>query len=304
MALQSNIELRVLNGLRPVSSVSWHPFPVFNFADINNCLFTVPPSVFWSFSQPVSLDIITKYLTYGPKLHFQNSVIGTFHIMIPVATFRQQHVRHVARTADTITQLCETYAFIRSAHISHQTCHMTPWKCTMGPFPMAIVATASVPTLVQFEALPILSLYVWFDSPQSGIRQRRKAPRHLEPRRTQWGWEPSSADPRSCESKYKHSTLTKQRGRSRNHMSQSFYDQTSFKYFCKTKLWLLIRDWEATSCGWELTSCGMWRCDRVVVTGIQTDYSAFIFNGQAVVYKNTASHTKITSILCKISAKT
>jgi len=46
--LQSSSALRLLNGLLPVSSVSRHHLPVFNFLFINICLCRVPPSVFWS----------------------------------------------------------------------------------------------------------------------------------------------------------------------------------------------------------------------------------------------------------------
>jgi len=46
------------------SDVFWPLFPVFNFASINICLHTVPPSVFWSSYQSTSLGIIIKHLTY------------------------------------------------------------------------------------------------------------------------------------------------------------------------------------------------------------------------------------------------
>ena len=45
MALQSNTDLRLRNGLLPVSSVVWLPFPICNFEFINICLYTAPPSV-------------------------------------------------------------------------------------------------------------------------------------------------------------------------------------------------------------------------------------------------------------------
>jgi len=48
MALHTNAHLLLLNGLLPASSVFWPLFPVCNFALINICLYTVPPSVFWS----------------------------------------------------------------------------------------------------------------------------------------------------------------------------------------------------------------------------------------------------------------
>jgi len=47
MALQSRADLHLLKGLLPVNSVFFLPhFPVLNFAPINICLYTVPPSVF------------------------------------------------------------------------------------------------------------------------------------------------------------------------------------------------------------------------------------------------------------------
>jgi hypothetical protein len=50
MELQSTADLPFFNGLLPVSSVFLPLFPVFNFASINMCLYTIPPSVFWSSS--------------------------------------------------------------------------------------------------------------------------------------------------------------------------------------------------------------------------------------------------------------
>ena len=40
-------------------------FPSCNFAFINICLYTVPPSVFWSLCYSTSLNIIVKYFTYS-----------------------------------------------------------------------------------------------------------------------------------------------------------------------------------------------------------------------------------------------
>jgi len=47
---KSNVALHLLNGLLPVSSVFLPLFPICNFAFINICLYTIPPSVFWSSS--------------------------------------------------------------------------------------------------------------------------------------------------------------------------------------------------------------------------------------------------------------
>jgi hypothetical protein len=47
MALQSNTDLRLLNGLLPVSSVS-DLFPAFNFSFINICCHTAILSVIWA----------------------------------------------------------------------------------------------------------------------------------------------------------------------------------------------------------------------------------------------------------------
>ena len=44
------------------SAVFLPHFPMFNFAFINVCLYTTPPLVFWSSSQPSSLRITIKYL--------------------------------------------------------------------------------------------------------------------------------------------------------------------------------------------------------------------------------------------------
>jgi len=47
MALQSNTDLRLLNGLLQVSSVFFLPlFVVYNFASVTIFLYTVSPSVF------------------------------------------------------------------------------------------------------------------------------------------------------------------------------------------------------------------------------------------------------------------
>ena len=45
MAVESNTDIRLRNGLLPVSSVS-DPFPAFSFASINICFHTALPSVF------------------------------------------------------------------------------------------------------------------------------------------------------------------------------------------------------------------------------------------------------------------
>ena len=49
-APQSNADFRLLDELLPVSSIYGPLFPVFNFASVNICLYTIPPSVFWSSS--------------------------------------------------------------------------------------------------------------------------------------------------------------------------------------------------------------------------------------------------------------
>jgi hypothetical protein len=46
MALQSNANLRLLNGLLLVTPFFLSFFPVRNFAFISFCLYAVPPSVF------------------------------------------------------------------------------------------------------------------------------------------------------------------------------------------------------------------------------------------------------------------
>jgi len=43
MAIQSNADLHLLNGLLLVTSVFWPPFTAFNFAFINIYFYTVPP---------------------------------------------------------------------------------------------------------------------------------------------------------------------------------------------------------------------------------------------------------------------
>jgi hypothetical protein len=46
MALQSNADFRILNGLLQVSSVFDIYFLICNFAFINICLYTIPPYIF------------------------------------------------------------------------------------------------------------------------------------------------------------------------------------------------------------------------------------------------------------------
>jgi len=50
MAVQSNADLHLLNRLLTASSVFWPLFPICNFAFISICWYTIPPSVFWSFT--------------------------------------------------------------------------------------------------------------------------------------------------------------------------------------------------------------------------------------------------------------
>lgn len=66
MALQFNAHLLLLNGLLPVTSVIWRLFPVFSFASINICLYSVPPSTFFfgRLLKSTSLGIIIEYFTY------------------------------------------------------------------------------------------------------------------------------------------------------------------------------------------------------------------------------------------------
>ena len=47
MALLSNADLCLLNGLLPVSSVFRPLFPISNFSFVNICLYTITPSVFF-----------------------------------------------------------------------------------------------------------------------------------------------------------------------------------------------------------------------------------------------------------------
>ena len=63
-ALQSNMDLHLLAGLLPFSSVFWPLFPIWNISFTNICLYTIPPSVVWSSSWLTSLMITVKYLTY------------------------------------------------------------------------------------------------------------------------------------------------------------------------------------------------------------------------------------------------
>jgi hypothetical protein len=58
------VDLCLLTGLLPASSVFWCLFPIHNFAFTDICLYTIPPSVVWSSSWLTSLSIICKYLTY------------------------------------------------------------------------------------------------------------------------------------------------------------------------------------------------------------------------------------------------
>jgi len=55
ITVQSNANSRILNGLLQVSPVFWPQFPIWNFAFLNICLYTFPPSAFWSSIRSTSL---------------------------------------------------------------------------------------------------------------------------------------------------------------------------------------------------------------------------------------------------------
>jgi hypothetical protein len=78
MALQTNADLHCLDGLLPVNSVFFSLFPVFNFAFINICVYTVPLSqevysvkIMWVYNiASISMPFNLLFLVY--HYHEQN----------------------------------------------------------------------------------------------------------------------------------------------------------------------------------------------------------------------------------------
>ena len=64
MALQFNATLRPRTGSLPVNSAFWPVFQICNFAVINICLYTVPPSVFGPLSRLPRELLLNTWLTF------------------------------------------------------------------------------------------------------------------------------------------------------------------------------------------------------------------------------------------------
>ena len=92
MALQSNADLCLLNGLLPVSSVFRPVFPVFNITSMNIGLYTVPP-FFLSYN---SLPLDPNCSQFSPvHVLFKKDFIATIFLVLVGMSIKITVLTHV-----------------------------------------------------------------------------------------------------------------------------------------------------------------------------------------------------------------